>query len=263
MPARTTIVATLLLVTGASATCEPTAATCEFTLDIHKQLTGWAGWTKFYTSNGIHVDKDGTPVADQSLGIGADGVDTSRWVIVANGTLPGPAIEVYKGQEVVVNVVNNDHTETVSVHWHGIYQRGTPWMDGVGRLTQCSILPGQTFTYRFTAHPVGTHWYHSHVGEQRSHGLHGAFIVREPTQDPSTEHVILMEDYDGTAGTTRTQKSMKTFSGQGLSSWEEQSTSTILNGKGRAYDEATGAYNEAPLSVFAVSYTHLTLPTKA
>ena len=51
-------------------------------------------------------------------------------------------------------------------------------------------------------------------------GLYGAIVVREPTQDPATEHVILMEDYDGTAGITRTQMSLKTFSGEGLSSWE-------------------------------------------
>ena len=77
MPTPTTILAALLLAVGANATCEPTAATCEFTLVLSKQLTGWAGWTKFYTSNGSHIDKYGTPLADQSLGIGVDGVDTS------------------------------------------------------------------------------------------------------------------------------------------------------------------------------------------
>ena len=106
-------------------------------------------------------------------------------------------------------------------------------------------------SYRFTAHPVGTHWYHSHVGEQRKQGLYGAIVVREPTQDPSIEHVIVMEDYDGTGGTTLAQSTMYTFSRHALSSWEEQHTSTLLNGKGRAYDQATGAYNEAPLSVFS------------
>ena len=28
-------------------------------------------------------------------------------------------------------------------------QRGTPWMDGVSMISQCPILPGQTFEYRY------------------------------------------------------------------------------------------------------------------
>ena len=28
-------------------------------------------------------------------------------------------------------------------------QQGTPWMDGVSMISQCPILPGQTFEYRY------------------------------------------------------------------------------------------------------------------
>ncbi|CAF0817757.1 unnamed protein product [Didymodactylos carnosus] len=52
-------------------------------------------------------------------------------------------------------------------------------MDGVTRITQCPIEPGETFTYKFVASNKDTHWYHAHSGVQRTEGLYGAFIVTE------------------------------------------------------------------------------------
>ena len=49
----------------------------------------------------------------------------------------------------MVNVSNELSTESTSIHWHGITQRNTPWMDGVSGLSHCPILPGSTFTYRY------------------------------------------------------------------------------------------------------------------
>ena len=37
--------------------------------------------------------------------------------------------------------------------------------------------------HRFIAQPVGTHWYHSHLGFQRSDGLFGALIVKPKNQE--------------------------------------------------------------------------------
>ena len=71
--------------------------------------------------------------------------------------------------------------EGTSIHWHGIYQKDTPWMDGTAYVSQCLIQPHQTFTYRFKADPPGTHWYHSHVATQRADGLFGLFIVHKST----------------------------------------------------------------------------------
>ena len=76
-------------------------------------------------------------------------------------------------------VKNQLANEAISIHFHGIYQRGTAFMDGVGKVTQCPIQPGQTFRYEFKAEPSGTFWYHAHVGSQQSDGLFGAFIVRD------------------------------------------------------------------------------------
>ena len=50
---------------------------------------------------------------------------------------------------------------------------------GVGQVTQCPIGPQSSFSYRYTARPSGTFWYHSHTGAQRTDGLFGALIVKE------------------------------------------------------------------------------------
>lgn len=39
--------------------------------------------------------------------------------------------------------------EVITFHWHGMLQRGTPWMNGADMISQCAILPGQTFEYRW------------------------------------------------------------------------------------------------------------------
>ena len=83
-----------------------------------------------------------------------------------------------EGAEVALKVVNELVKEGITIHWHGIHLRNNVWMDGVPYVTQCSILPRQSFTYRFIAHPPGTHWYHSHNELQRLDGLFGALIVR-------------------------------------------------------------------------------------
>nr|UCK81629.1 laccase-2 [Arenicola marina] len=100
-----------------------------------------------------------------------------RQVLTVNGRYPGPPVVVYEGQEMLIRVVNSLANEAFTLHMHGLEQRGTPWMDGAGGVSQCAIQPGEAFTYRFRAHPVGTHWYHPHQGLQRSEGAFGAFIV--------------------------------------------------------------------------------------
>ncbi|XP_070533732.1 uncharacterized protein [Ptychodera flava] len=112
--------------------------------------------------------------------ITADG--TYRSAVVINGELPGPPIIVNNGTQVVVHVTNHLTMEGITIHWHGMVQRNTPWMDGVASVSHCPINPGETFTYRFLATPPGTHWYHSHLGTQRTDGLYGALIVLQPEE---------------------------------------------------------------------------------
>ena len=104
---------------------------------------------------------------------------TYRLGIAVNGQIPGPTIVVHEKQVVSIIVHNNLTSEGISIHWHGMHQIGTPWMDGVGQVTQCSIGPSSTFTYMYTASPSGTFWYHSHVGAQRTDGFYASLIVQE------------------------------------------------------------------------------------
>ena len=104
---------------------------------------------------------------------------TYRMAISINGLIPGPTLIVYEGQKVIIHVHNNLTTEGISIHWHGMHQRGTPWMDGVGQVTQCQIGPSSSYSYEYTASPSGTFWYHSHSGAQRTDGIYGALVVQE------------------------------------------------------------------------------------
>ena len=104
-----------------------------------------------------------------------------RSVITVNNRFPAPNLIVPYNAVVVVDVNNTLDSESTSIHWHGMHQMNTPWMDGVEHITQCGIPPASSFRYIFRAFPAGTHWYHSHSGAQRTDGLFGALIVKEST----------------------------------------------------------------------------------
>jgi hypothetical protein len=71
-----------------------------------------------------------------------------RPVITINGKFPGEMIRANEGDTIVVNVENRMVNAT-SIHWHGIFQNGTNWMDGAPGVTQCPIAPGGRFRYEF------------------------------------------------------------------------------------------------------------------
>lgn len=72
-----------------------------------------------------------------------------RPLVVINGQFPGPMIVCNEGDTVVVDVVNHAKNAT-AIHWHGLFQNGTNFMDGTVGVTQCPIAPGQSFRYQFT-----------------------------------------------------------------------------------------------------------------
>ena len=86
--------------------------------------------------------------------------------------------QVCQGDRIVVDVQNNMAGSEVTIHWHGLWQRGTQYMDGVPMLTQCPIHEGQTFRYDFIANNPGTHYYHSHTGKNISRALDHKSRVR-------------------------------------------------------------------------------------
>ena len=72
-----------------------------------------------------------------------------RPVIGINGQWPCPTIDVNKGDRIVVHVTNGLGNQSTSIHWHGIHQNGTNYMDGATAATQCPIPPGGNMTYDF------------------------------------------------------------------------------------------------------------------
>ncbi|XP_052683931.1 uncharacterized protein LOC128164215 isoform X3 [Crassostrea angulata] len=193
-------------------------------------------------------------------------------VYAINGKIPGPEIVVTEGDVVAILVYNRLKMEGVTIHWHGLLHKGTPWMDGASMISQCPIMPGQVFEYRFIAEPVGTHWYHAHTGTMRNDGLSGAFIVLPKQQMFSRYHgeffavvqdwtkrsaaetaeaygsrLFGLEDYDGTC--------------KPLNYMPDETTSIfplnvgLVNGRGRRYTETdieNGEKPFIPLETFTV-----------
>ncbi|KAG2108567.1 laccase [Suillus cothurnatus] len=112
----------------------------------------------------------------------------ARSATLAGGTFPGPIITARKGEHFAINVVNrltdNEMLKSTSVHWHGIRQNGTNYVDGVSFVTQCPIAQNHSFLHSFEArNQAGTFWYHSHYAVQQCDGLRGALIIYDP-EDP-------------------------------------------------------------------------------
>lgn len=73
-----------------------------------------------------------------------------RPVIGINGKWPIPTINVNIGDRVIIHVNNQLGNQSTSLHFHGLFMNGTSHMDGPTGVTQCAILPGESFTYDFT-----------------------------------------------------------------------------------------------------------------
>ncbi|XP_074657288.1 uncharacterized protein LOC141910494 [Tubulanus polymorphus] len=125
----------------------------------------------------VNPTAPGAQPVDPASVVVSDGYFAPVRMLTFNGTVPGPVLEAWEDQELIINVHNKDISEAISVHWHGLHQRNSGWYDGIPWLTQCPQLPGEIFTQRMKAYPGGSFWYHSHVGIQLSDSLYGALII--------------------------------------------------------------------------------------
>ncbi|KAL9329668.1 hypothetical protein ACSQ67_004671 [Phaseolus vulgaris] len=154
-----------------------------------------------------------------------------KLVITVNGITPGPTIQAQEGDTVVVQVNNTLITENLSIHWHGIRQIGTPWFDGSEGVTQCPILPGDTFIYQFVVDRPGTYLYHAHYGMQREAGLYG--LIRVAPRDPEPFNY----DFDRSIILNDWYHKSTYEQAAGLSSipfqWVGEPQSLLIHGKGR------------------------------
>lgn len=112
-------------------------------------------------------------------------------MVLVNGQSPGPLIEANVGDTVRVRVNNKMANQSTTIHWHGINQRGSTWMDGVAGISQCGIPPGRSFTYEFRVQDQrGTFWWHAHSSVQYSDGAYGAIVRCLPDLVPTYPPVV-------------------------------------------------------------------------
>lgn len=121
-------------------------------------------------------------------------------MVVINGQFPGPLIRANQGDRLLINVTN-ELSDPTSVHWHGLFQNGTSWMDGTSGVTQCPIPPGRSFLYNFTLDgQYGTYWYHSHYSTQYIDGMIGPLVIHAPQEAEARkgydfDQVMLLQDW--------------------------------------------------------------------
>ncbi|KAF4780932.1 laccase TilA [Colletotrichum scovillei] len=170
-----------------------------------------------------------------------------RPVFAINNETPGPLIEAEEGDEVEVFLDNQLAFET-TMHWHGIYQIDRPWNDGVPGVTQYSIQPRDTYTYRFTVQQqYGSYFYHGHFGPAFADGMRGPIWIAPAAWRPRPYELISSSPRD-IEGMKRAEEHPKHVV---ISDWNAEpmdillimyrdtgivpwcSNSIVLNGKGR------------------------------
>lgn len=170
--------------------------------------------------------------------------------MTVNRKLPGTPINCCKDDEIIVDVTNHMAGSELSIHWHGVHQSKTPWMDGVPMVTQCPIFSGNIFRYTFNVRESGTHYYHAHSGVQRTNGIVGKFNVREQN-DPNAdfydydlhEHAILLSDWNNNLAEEFVP---------GIKNRFVQPDSILINGFGSFYNNHHKNYTYAPIAAFYV-----------
>ncbi|XP_067950161.1 uncharacterized protein [Watersipora subatra] len=169
---------------------DPVAKTCEFELKIETYTT---------MSKACYQCPATLSDCNRPHCAVADGF--ARQIYTVNRQLPSPAIRVCEGDTIVAKISNEmANGEGTSIHWHGLHQPGTPYMDGVALVTQSIIQPYSDFVYNFTTNNSGTHYYHAHFGMQRGDGIAGALIVKQrknryPQYQDLNSHTLLIQDW--------------------------------------------------------------------
>ncbi|KAE9403929.1 laccase [Gymnopus androsaceus JB14] len=172
----------------------------------------------------------------------------NRSFVTAGGTLPGPIITGFKGDTFQINLQNqlNNGTmlESVSIHWHGIFQEHSNWADGSSFVNQCPIAANNSFLYEFNVpDQAGTFWYHSHLATQYCDQLTGALIVYDP-DDPLADLYDVDDD-----GTVIVLSLLYHDTAPSMVTGSTTPNATLINGLGRSWFST----EPTPLSVITVT----------
>ncbi|TDL26288.1 multicopper oxidase 2A [Rickenella mellea] len=180
-----------------------------------------------------------------------DGV--KRTMLVVNKMFPGPTIEVNQADRLVVNV-HNGLTNKTSIHWHGLFQNGTAFFDGVSGISECGIPPGETLTYNFTFGEFsGTTWWHA-LSTEYTDGITGALIVHATAPNPPStpkydaELVLQLSDWYHLLSASYLPQFLSAEGIMGLPGAEPVPDTGLINGIGQYHGKG---------SFFTVGFQHL------
>jgi FtsP/CotA-like multicopper oxidase with cupredoxin domain len=139
-------------------------------------------------SDGDRFDLRIAPVAKR-LG------DATVRMLAYNGSIPGPALRVREGSEIVVDIENQGDMEA-TVHWHGLRLENR--YDGTHE-TQTPMAVGERYSARVSFPDPGVYWYHPHIREDygQEMGLYANVIVEPADSDywpPAHREVALTLD---------------------------------------------------------------------
>ncbi|XP_076387214.1 uncharacterized protein LOC100877763 [Megachile rotundata] len=197
----------------------------------------------YYTTVGPACDEK----AFLSQCIYGDGFE--KTVLPINRQIPGPKIEVCKNDRIIVDVENAASGVEISIHWHGLYQNGFQYYDGVPYVTQCPIHSSSTFRYDFVAQNPGTHFYHSHISTHMLDGQYGPLIIKPPlNQEPflnlydKDEHIMVLSDW-------MHELSLERFPGRYRHNLGQFADNILINGLGHS----KVFHLQAPLATFTVT----------
>jgi FtsP/CotA-like multicopper oxidase with cupredoxin domain len=166
------------------------------------ELGGGSGWADHAAAHGAHEavstaeltgPRDGEPYVAVTLtaGRGRFTLESGEQVEghTVDGSSPGPVLRERQGDLVEVTLVNENVSDGVTLHWHGVDVPNAE--DGVAGVTQDAVPVGGWHVYRFFAQDAGSFWYHSHQvsHEQVRSGLFGVLVV-EPGEPDAREDVI-------------------------------------------------------------------------
>ncbi|XP_039292501.1 L-ascorbate oxidase [Nilaparvata lugens] len=184
--------------------------------------------------------------------IPADGYEKS--VVVVNHMMPGPSIQVCEDDTIVVDVKNGMPGTSITIHWHGLTQTGTPHMDGVPMITQCPILEHQVFRYTFKPDNPGLFFWHSHSGLQKLDGFEGSLIVRQPDNQQSNRdlydydlpsHIIFIQDWLHVTAD-------EFYQGLKSRTFDQMPVTYLINGRGRSKNSDGSDFSKTPFTVYKI-----------
>lgn len=161
----------------------------------------------------------------------------NKSTITINGQFPGPPIRANVGDWISVNVTNMlNPDETMSLHFHGIFQYMTPWADGTAMVTNCPLAYGASFTHYFQVTLSGSYWYHLHDMSQRGEGGYGFLIVEDqvPIAVYNQELLVIIADWYQEPY-QMIDATLQQFGEPGQHSWPSTGNAILVNGVGGQY----------------------------